>query len=427
MLDAILPTTSLEPRPYQGRIVSKVLQQFEGTFINKVGETLPPAYSIMIESPTGSGKTPMYLMTAKCMQMNPAAFGATKISVVVVAMRKKLLRQAVEENAEKGLGIDLHVLSMFATSIPKELMNREPGHKLLIVLDECHHDSTDTMANLHKQLHPNGRTDGWFLGTTATPYRSDRVKLVFEQIVKDCGIHSLITDGYLSKFDHFTLPDFQPETVAEFYAREPERWGKSVVYFHSFALCQRFQYALGQHGHHTEIVTAESDEESQLAAFDAGNYQIVTNMAKLTEGWDCPDLKTVFVRDSSKGCSIQMAGRVFRKHEKHPRKQVVQSNKTGWPILKTALPVCQYLWQDNEWRSLLVNPKINEIAREMVKRLGTIEVSMPAYIANRKNGKLKMAWPPRDVAAPAPAAVALDVPAEVDEYDADDFEAADDE
>ena len=392
MLDTVLPTTNLEPRPYQGRIVSKVLTQYLGTFVNKAGHQLPPAYSVMVESPTGSGKTPMALLVAKCMQANPAAFGATKVSVVLIAMRKTLLDQAHEENVEREIGLDLDTLSMFATSIPKHLQNRDPGHKLLIILDECHHQATDTMADLHKMLHPNGRADGWFLGMTATPFRTDRVKLLFEQIVRDCGIHSLITDGYLSKFDHYTLPDFMPETVAEFYSREPDRWGKSVAYFNTFDLCLRFKHALELKGLRTEVVTADSDDTEQLAAFDRGEYKIVTNMVKLTEGWDCPDLKTVFVRDSGRPCTTQMAGRVFRKHPSLDRKQVVQSAKTEWPILKTALPVMQYLWQANEWRSLVVNAKIEEISQAMMRQIAVTETSMPAFITARKGKKAKLAW-----------------------------------
>lgn len=394
MLDQVLEKTSLEPRPYQKRIVNKICSQFNGTFVNRLGHKLPQAYSVMVESPTGSGKTPMALLAAKVMQANPQAFGAEKISVAVVAMRQKLLQQAHEENEEKGIGLELDTISMFATSIPKHLENRAPGHKLVVVLDECHHQATDTMADLHKLLHPTGRTDGWFLGMTATPFRTDRVKLIFEQVVKDCGIHQLISDGYLSQFDHFTLPDFQPETVAEFYAREPERWGKSVAYFHSFDLCRRFQHRLELLGHRTEIVTAESDEEAQLAAYDRGEYKIVTNMVKLTEGWDCPDLKTAFVRDSGRGCTVQMAGRAFRKHPSIERKQIVQSQRTEWPMLKTALPVHQFLWQGNEWRSLKVNEKINEISLGMIQKIANTNVVMPKFITQRGGKKAKLGWPP---------------------------------
>ena len=393
---AIWGRTKLEARPYQGRITEKATDMFRGHYRNKANELTPASMSVMIESPTGSGKTPTGLVTAATMQRNPEAFGAKKINVVWMAMRKELLGQARNEIVKWDIPVEATVLSMFTNTLPDHLMHLEEGEKNLLILDECQHDATTTMSNIHSTLFPNGRADGWFLGLSATPFRTDRLKLCFESVVQDCGIHQLITDGYLSPFDHYSMPDFQPETVAAFYAAEWEKWGKSVAYFNTFEQCQRFKTTLAALGHRTEVVTGESDRDTQLQAYGDGEFNIVTNMMVLTEGWDCPDLKTAFVRDSGKGPTTQMAGRVFRKHELLPVKQVVQSMKTHHPMTKTAAPRMQYMWQDNSWRSLQINPHIEEISRDMVHRLAMIEIGMPDYLTDKGKADRIKSWPPKE-------------------------------
>lgn len=301
LVDSVIRSSALEPRDYQHRIISKSSDFYRGLSVTRSGDRLAPAASVMIESPTGSGKTPTGLALNAVMQANPKLFGAKKITSVWVAMRKELLEQARDEVEEHKIPVEITTLSMFATRIPEHLLNLEPGHKLMLNVDECQHDATDSMATLHSTLLPKGRESGYVLGLSATPFRTDRMRLCFERVVKDANIRQLVQAGYLSPFDHFTIPNFEPETVAQFYARDPARWGKSAVYFHNSDQCERFKAALAVFGHRTEIITGDSDRATQLAAFHRGEFQVATNMMVLTEGWDCPDLKTVFVRDSVKG------------------------------------------------------------------------------------------------------------------------------
>ena len=104
-----------------------------------------------------------------------------------------------------------------------------------------------------------------------------------------------------------------------------------------------------------EVVTAKTDRERQLADFAAGRIRVLINMLILTEGFDCPSLKTVFCRPSGRGCTIQMGGRVFRKHPDLPRKQIVQCKATRHPFIRTAMADEQYVWADGQWRALTVN------------------------------------------------------------------------
>jgi superfamily II DNA or RNA helicase len=97
--------TAVEPRPYQGRIVSQVLDFFLTKRLR----------SVLIESPTGSGKTVMGLLAAWGMQRSLG------LKVGWVAMRRNLLTQTAAEIAERKLGVECRFISIFDKDPPKNL------------------------------------------------------------------------------------------------------------------------------------------------------------------------------------------------------------------------------------------------------------------------------------------------------------------
>jgi superfamily II DNA or RNA helicase len=221
----VIAGTKIEARPYQRRIVTKAIDMFQGRYENGAGEVESNARSILIESPTGSGKTVMAFMAAKAFQVE-----IPELVVGWVAMRRNLLAQAERENVEKGINVkNLHMVSMFDGE-PKELLKAsEAGLPTLMVVDEAQHDAASSMAHLHNVIKPT-----FILGLSATPFRQDNVKLCFDKVIKDAGIHQLIQEGYLSQYDSYSIPDWSVETVVETYLREPKRWGKSIFYFCEF-------------------------------------------------------------------------------------------------------------------------------------------------------------------------------------------------
>ena len=84
-IDLLVIHTRIDPRPYQTRIVNKTLNMFLGSYRNGAGESEPAARSVLIESPTGSGKSCMGLLVAKALQLHAGA------KVGWVAMRLNLL------------------------------------------------------------------------------------------------------------------------------------------------------------------------------------------------------------------------------------------------------------------------------------------------------------------------------------------------
>lgn len=371
-------------RPTVGRFGNSMPCTSAVRKVEEVGEQM--TYDVCCEQPYhtfiangivahNSGKTITALVTAKLLQARHP-----DLHVGWVAMRRNLLAQAKRENDNKGINVrNIDFISMFDRA-PVFLLNaRKEGKRILLVVDEAQHDSANSMVHIHNTIEPE-----MILGLSATPFRTDRIKLCFDKVVKDAGIHQLIQDKYLAEYDHYTIPHWTPECVGEHYCADPARWGKSIFYFKNLAECWELHRYFNERGIANEVVTGDTDWASQLAMFSNGSIPCLINCMKLTEGLDEPSLHTAWVRDSGKGCTMQMGGRVFRQFGDLV-KQIVQSKKTRWPFMRTALPRMQYLWQENEWRSLTVNPKLNQINRAARRAIAQTEVNLPTWITSRKN------------------------------------------
>lgn len=387
LVDEMLAGTLLTPREYQRRIVQKARQMFKGEYYNGANELETAASSVMIESPTGSGKTCMALCVAKILQRE-----IEDLTVGWVAMRRNLLGQAERENVNQGIHVqDIHFTSMFDKHPTNLIEAKRAGKPLMMIVDEAQHDAANSMAHLHNVLEPD-----MILGMTATPFRTDSVKLCFQKVIKDAGIHALIQDGFLAPFHHYTIPEWSPRVVADFYLASPERWGKSIFYFANLDQCREFQVHMGAAGVSSEFVSGSSDRDSQIARLaapvEAGGVDVLVNCMVLTEGFDFPALQTAFVRDSGKGPTMQMAGRAFRNHPDLPFKQVVQSKNSRWPFIRTALPAQSFVWTDGEWRSLEVNPQLNFINQQARLAIAMTPVDLPEFVVNNRKKKKASTW-----------------------------------
>lgn len=365
----------VQSRPYQNRIITRAFQMLTGSYRNRHGKVEDAVQSLMIESPTGSGKTVMALCLARLLQEH-----YPDLVICWIAMRRNLLAQAQRENIEKEIGVEnIHYISMFDRNPEAILAARAAGKRILMIVDESQHDAASSMADHHNTIRPD-----MVLGMTATPFRTDRLKLCFQQVIKDAGIHALIQDGYLSEYDHYTIENWTPQNVAKHYSSDPGRWGKSIFYFNNVSLCHQLQSLLLDQGHVSEVVTASSDWEDQVARFKTGEVQLLINCMKLTEGFDEPSIQTAWVRDSGRGPTIQMSGRAFRLHADLPVKQIVQSTGTRWPMMRTATPRFQYLYKGDHYASLKLNQSIDQITHTTMRMMATSTVNIPKFLTERQ-------------------------------------------
>jgi hypothetical protein len=320
--------------------------------------------SVLIQSPTGSGKTFVGLLCAAVLQSQLG------LRVGWCAGRRELLRQACEENRKFGFGLEMSTISMY---------DRRPPKVDVLVIDEAHHDGALSMATLHGVIDPS-----IVIGLTATPFRRDRVKLCFERTVRTCSIQRLVDDGYLSAYRHFTVPDWKPLHIARLYAVDRERWGQSVVFFQKRAEAEECVGELAARGVRVELVTGTSDRDRQIGGFRRGETEVLVSMNVLTEGFDCPSIRTVFCRPASRLPTVQMCGRAFRRHEHIRMKQIVQARGSALPMTRVVRPAEQHVLTETGWRSLGSTRELDAEIERMRKRLAQITVVLPPVIARRK-------------------------------------------
>lgn len=352
---------TFETRDYQTRLINQAISLFNNGL-----------KSILINSPTGSGKSCIGLSIIKRLQEQ------YKCGTAWVTMRKNLLKQVVAENKNLGINAEITTVSMFNHNPPTVDSFGRPIE--IVVLDESQHDPAGSMSNLYNIIQPR-----MILGLTATPFRTDKMRLSFEKVIRDIGIHQLIQSGYLSQYHQFTIPAWTVDEVVECYLRDPQRWGKSVFYWFTQQEAQECTDRINKAGITASLVTADTDRDQQIADFESGKTTCLVNMQILTEGFDSPSLKTVFVRDSQRGPTIQMCGRVFRKYPGIEFKQVVQSKMTKWPIQRTASPAHASVWipDEREWRSYAQSEAIEKVSQMVDITLAHTETIMPDYITKK--------------------------------------------
>ena len=363
-----------EVRQYQQDAVAACLAGFAGR----------GCASVMLESPVGSGKTYMALETIHALQ----ELMGRKLKVDWVAPRRHLLRQVMEANR------DLHQDNIR----PVSLFEKTPPEADLVVLDEAHHEATQSCVLLYEKMKSE-----YVLGLSATPMRTDRMKLSFQETVSTCSIDRLIREGYLSPFHSYLLPHYGPQIVGECYMNAPEKWGKSLAFFPTVMECCQFQKVLADFGVACEVVTSESDKDRQLEEFVAGKVKVIANVSMLTEGFDQPDVQTIFARDASRLPTIQMCGRGLRKADGKTHCNVVQSAKTAYLFERVTPAQKRFRLMNGQWMALQDGTEMIEKTLKLSLSLLERREQMRARRKDRQRGRSR----PRAASAPPRSSEAM--------------------
>ena len=331
-----------ERRQYQEEAIEECLGAFSGRGRD----------SVLLESPVGSGKTYMALEMIHRLQEKLGR----KLKINWVAPRHRLLQQVMEANRDLYRD-DIRPVSLFARIAPEADF---------VVLDEAHHEATQSCVLLYEKMRAKNT-----LGLSATPLRTDRMKLSFQETVRTCSIGRLIREGYLSQFNSYLMPTYGVEAVAEHYLSSPEKWGKSLVFFETIAECVAFKAIMEAGGVPVEVVTGDSNKDVQMEAFERGLVRVIANVAMLTEGFDQPDLMSIFARDASRLPTIQMCGRGLRTAPGKDACNIVQGGTSKYLFERVAKPKNAFRWQQGHW--LALTDGTEEIENTLKETLSLIE------------------------------------------------------
>lgn len=302
-------------------------------------------------APTGAGKTIM--LSA----VTGESIGNSDAKACVLAHRDELTAQNREKFGRVNPAITTSALDATTKSWGGQVtfamvptLARESNlaamPKLdLLVIDEAHHAVADSYRRIIDHVR-DANPDAQIFGVTATPNRGDKkgLRAVFDNVADQVRLGELIASGHLVPPRTFvidvgvqdklravrkTVSDFDMAEVAEIMDRAPitdeviRHWQEkaaarpTVVFCSTVAHAAHVAEAFNAAGVPTGLIHGNLPGEERrhtLAAFAAGEIQVITNVAVLTEGWDHPPTScVVLLRPSSyKSTMIQMVGRGLR-------------------------------------------------------------------------------------------------------------------
>ena len=169
------------------------LFDYQEDMVKRVQEAFRHHDSVMVQMPTGTGKT--YLFAALV-----GLF--LKEEVWVVAHRRELVSQ-IKDTLEKFFSslksTSIKVISIQWLSRHYGEMEEKPG---LIVIDEAHHALAETYAEV-MNAYPKAKK----LGLTATPYRLNGKGFtdLFDTLLCSWSMEKFIAEGRLSLYDYYSI------------------------------------------------------------------------------------------------------------------------------------------------------------------------------------------------------------------------------
>lgn len=317
-----------------------VLRPYQQVCINDLRRAYANgARSVLLVSPTGSGKTVTFSYMAQ-------SAASKERRVLVLAHRRELVAQASETfdrfgidhgTIMAGLPMDRKTVQIgMVQTVARRLQIIAPPD--FIIFDESHH----VLASQYRKVidhFPNAK----ILGVTATPQRTDGRGLgdVFEAMVLGPSVSDLIEIAALSKYrlfcppQHFDLSGIK--TMAGDYHRaelikEIDRsvvTGDAVDHYIKNKVGRAIAFCVSvEHARHVAKQFAAagikaaavdggmSNEERHMAmsSFQDGDTRVLCSCDLISEGYDVPAVEAAILLRPTKSVIIylQQVGRVLR-------------------------------------------------------------------------------------------------------------------
>ena len=327
-----------------------MLRDYQIEICEKVNEAFEAHRSVMMQMPTGTGKTVVLASLVK-QYLNRDA----DCSVLIVAHRIELIEQT--GTFLNHFGIDYGVIAggkrpavlkrvMVASvqTLSKNLdIDLSPS---LVVIDEAHH----ALAKTYQMLW-TAWPEAKFLGLTATPYRmsGDGFTDLFEVLVDSWSVKQFIADGWLSPYDYYSIRpdseeqqeidslkkrgadgDFQMKELREKLDVRPsierlfesfERFAfdkKGIIYAIDIAHAEHIAEYYRLQGVNAVAISSKTPAKERAEVIrtfkDKNRIQILVSVDLFSEGFDCPDVEFIQMARPTLSLAkyLQMVGRGLR-------------------------------------------------------------------------------------------------------------------
>jgi len=301
----------------------------------------------LVVLPTGAGKTILF--------SHLPVIRKNTLPMLVLAHRAELLEQArnkimasnptltveIEQADRKAGHVDVVVASV--ATLGRNGTPRIEGYPKdyfkSIVIDEAHHAAAPSYRRVIDYFNPP-----FLLGVTATPQRSDSVRLidVFDEIVYYKSIQDLIEDGWLSPLIGYRVktnvdisdveirngeyaqdqleekvdtPDRNAFVVATY--RNLAMATKAIVFASGVKHAENLALSFRQASVECEVIVGTTPPEERqkiLQDFSTSKLKVIVNVGVLTEGFDEPSLETIILAKPTRSTLLytQIVGRGTR-------------------------------------------------------------------------------------------------------------------
>jgi superfamily II DNA or RNA helicase len=320
---------------YQSRVLDDVRHAMRGG-----------ARSILMVLPTGSGKTVCgaHMIHSAESKGNPTLF---------TAHRRELVNQTVDKLQRFGVqhgtimagktpslwhGVQVASVDTLRARCMSPRKKMELPRASILMVDEAHRSCSPTYTKLIDHY----RKDSLVIGLTATPIRGDGKGLGrhYDEMVVGPTVQELIDMGRLVQPEYF-VPSIQDMTgvpikkgdyvekhlgqimgtdevigdVVEHY----RKLGKSPALLFapdvksSIGYMEAFNRA-GIPAAHIDASTPSDERDRIIAGLLDGQFEVVSNVMVLTEGFDCPPVRTIIMCRPTRnlGLYLQIGGRGLR-------------------------------------------------------------------------------------------------------------------
>lgn len=341
---------------------------FDTVLYNEKGKRVNVGSSVMVQMPTGTGKT--YVMAAVVKWFLDTY---SKGEVWLIAHRKELVEQMEqtldrfvleygEKNEELKAKVRIRVLSIqWLTRNIGDLEKNgfKPG---MIIVDEAHHSLATSYQDMFIRNYKALK-----IGMTATPCRMKQAsfRTLFSRLITSPSIMDFILHGYLAPCNYVVIVEKSTDQQivnlltdrsgdGDYSVKEMEEklnvtdvirrlynsvvkyaYGKKGIVYainiaHAKAIAEYYN-ALGIKAVALDNKTAAKTRKKAVEAFREGELDCLVNVNLFDEGFDCPDVEYIQIARPTLSLAkyIQMVGCGLRINKKDPKKVCMIIDNVG--------------------------------------------------------------------------------------------------
>ena len=351
---------------YQQEMLQRIVNALEGDaqqglFFDKRGRKVHRGNSVMVQMPTGTGKTVVMAAVVKWFLDNHEG------EAWIVAHRRELVEQA-QQTVNRflqafGFGKLAERVKVFSVQWinrhVRELANENVG---MIVVDEAHHAIADSYQNIFERYPLALR-----MGMTATPCRMKKQSFgkLFAKLLVSPPTRTFIDRGYLAPYDYVVVGKFStdqrivdslkargsdgdyavkemdeklnvPDSIKRLYqsVMEYAKGRKGIVFAIDILHAQviaRYYGEMGLRAVALDSTTPAKKREEMVEAFRKGELDCLVNVNLFDEGFDCPDVEYIQMARPTLSLAkyMQMVGRGLRVNHENRKKVCMIIDNVG--------------------------------------------------------------------------------------------------